>query len=189
MTLVELLVAIGILGIVTTGLSAFFSYMWRTRLTDVSRGQSSVIASSSVSRMTENIRRAAQADSGSYAIASADDFNLVFYSDIDSDQYRERVHYYLDGTSIMMGTSEPILGDSPTYPEGDEIVSVIATNVMNSESEPIFTYYNSSGSILDTPAFVAPIRMVGLSVSVNTNPSKISDTLVQTLVSPRNLNK
>ncbi|KKU55484.1 MAG: hypothetical protein UY41_C0004G0011 [Candidatus Moranbacteria bacterium GW2011_GWE1_49_15] len=189
MSLIELLVAIAILGIVMAGLNMFFAYMWKTRLDEVNRGQSSIIASNSVSKMAENIRRASQADSGSYAIALADDFELIFYTDIDSDQYRERVHYYLDGTSLMMGTAEPILGDSPTYPADDEVISAVATSVTNTETEPIFTYYNAAGSLSDTPATVSPIRRIGLSISINTDPSKISNVLIQTSVSPRNLNK
>ncbi len=190
MTLIELLVAVGIMSIVTTGLAVFFSYVWRSRVDEINRGQSLVTASSSVSKMSENIRKASQADSGSYALGSADDFNFIFYSDVDSDGNRERVRYYLDGTSIMAGTAEPILGDSPTYPPIEEdVIKTVASNVTNEETEPIFVYYNASGSVLETPASPATIRRIGLNVSVNTNPGRISDTLIQTFVSPRNLNK
>jgi type II secretory pathway pseudopilin PulG len=186
MTLVELIVAIGIMGIVTTGLTTFFSYMWRAKFDEINRGQSMLSASQSISKISKNIRRASQADSGSYALASAEDFDLVFYSDIDSDENRERVHYYLENGSIMSGTSEPILGDNPTYPENDEIVTVVANNVVNSPSEPIFSYFNAAGVEVSN---IPSIRLIKLNVAVNVSPTRISNTVIETSVSLRNLNK
>lgn len=186
MTLVELIVAIGIVTVVMTGLTEFFIYLWGSKYDEISRGQSMLAASQSVSKMGENIRKAAQADSGSYAISSATGFDMVFYSDIDDDENRERVHYYLDGNSIMMGTAEPILGDNPTYPADDEEVSLITGNVMNGASDPIFTYLNYADEETST---LAAIRRVDLRVSVNVDPSRISNTVIETSIALRNLNK
>lgn len=189
MTLIELIVSIGILGIVTTGLSTFFVYMWKSRFDEVSRGQSMLTASQSILKMSESIRKASQADSGSYAISSAGDFELIFYSDVDGDGNRERVHYYLEGNSIMMGKTEPILGDNPTYPLADEEIAAIADNVMNGPSDPIFTYYSASGNMLTSPIAVSSIRRIGLNVAVNVSPGRVSDTVISTSISLRNLNK
>lgn len=188
MTLVELMVSISILGIVTTGMSTFFIYIWESRYDEINIGQSSLAASQSISKMSRDIRRAAQADSGAYLIDSGDDFDFIFYSDIDADEHMERVHYYVDGTSIMMGTAEPILGTSPTYPVGDENVTTLANNVTNEVSEPIFSYYDSSNSVIATPITASNVRLVKLHISVNTDPDRINDVVIESAVSLRNLN-
>jgi len=189
MTLVELVVAMSVLVIVSAGLSTFFITIWEAKSNEVEMGNSLLIVSQTVNKMTTNIRQGgSQADSGAYFIDSADDFDLVFYSDIDNDLHMERVHYYKDGTEIKMGTTEPILGTNPTYPILDETTVVIAKNVTNTVSEPIFTYYDNTYAALVTPASIAPIRLVRVSVSVNTDPTKISDVTISSLTSFRNIN-
>jgi hypothetical protein len=100
----------------------------------------------------------------------------------------ERVHYYLDGTEIKMGTAEPVLGINPTYPGSDENTVVIARNITNAVSEPIFTYYNKDYDALATPASVFSIRLIRSTVSVNTDPTKISDVIIESVTSFRNIN-
>jgi prepilin-type N-terminal cleavage/methylation domain-containing protein len=188
MSLVELLIAMFILSVVMFGMSAFFAYVWEAKSEDIARGQSSIVASSSVNKMVKNIRKSAQAESGAYMLDSGDDFEFTFYSDIDNDDYLERIHYYLDGNVLKMGTAEPILGTNPTYPEADEVVVEIAVNVVNDPStEPIFVFYDNNGDVMTTPVNVYSVKSVKISVFVNSDPDEIDDIEINSTVALRNV--
>jgi len=45
--------------------------------------------------LEDDIRGVRPADSGAYAVVSADKSSFVFYADVDNDRITERVHYYL----------------------------------------------------------------------------------------------
>lgn len=187
MTLTELVVAMAILTIVSTGLSVFFINIWKAKSNEVEMGSSLLKVSQSINKMTAIIRQANQADSGAYFIDSADDFDLVIYANVDDDDNMERVHYYLDGAEIKMGITDPILGTNPSYPELDDDTVVLATNVVNESSEPIFVYYDNNYVALTTPASIPPIRLVRVNVRVNTDPDKITDVVISSLTSFRNI--
>lgn len=188
MSLLELLISIFILSVVMFGMSAFFAYLWKAKAQDVSRGQSIITASNSVNKMIHNIRKSAQAESGAYMLDSGDDFDFVFYSDIDNDDNLERIHYYLDGSTLKMGTAEPILGTNPTYPVGDQEIVEIAFDVVNDLStEPIFTYYDNNGNVMTTPVNVYSVKSVKVSVFVNTDPGNIDDVEINSTVALRNV--
>ncbi len=187
MSLVELLVAMSILVIVSSGLSVFFINIWRARSNEIEMGSSLLKVSQSIGRMTNVIRQSSQADSGAYLIDSADDFDLIVYADIDEDDNKERMHYYLDGTEIKVGITDPDLGTNPSYPEADGSTIVIATDVVNEVDEPLFVYYDNNYAEMTTPASIPPIRLVRVNVRVNTDPNKISDVVISSLTSFRNI--
>ncbi|MDH4330176.1 MAG: prepilin-type N-terminal cleavage/methylation domain-containing protein [Candidatus Moranbacteria bacterium] len=189
MSLLELLIAMFILGIVTVGMSSFFAYLWRSKAVEISRGQSILVASNSVNKMVRFIRKSAQAESGAYMLDSGDDFEFIFYSDTDNDGYLERIHYYLEGDSLKMGTAEPILGTNPTYPVGDEVTVEIADDIVNDTStEPIFTYFDNNGVAMTTPVNVYAVKAVKITVFVNSDPENINDVEINSMVALRNVN-
>lgn len=121
-------------------------------------------------------------------IGSGEDFDIVFYSDVDNDEDMERVHYYLDGDSLKMGVTESDVGGSPVYPVGDQEITEIANNVVNdAAAEPIFSYYDNTGAIMTTPANVYSVKSIKISVFVNTNPEKMEDIEINSKVSLRNV--
>jgi hypothetical protein len=144
--------------------------------------------------IVEEIRRARQADSGAYSIASADGFSFVYYSNIDDDNATERVHYYLDGETIKKGIAEPS-GTPPAYPAGDQSVSVIAQHIQNTADEPLFFYYNSdypqdevSNPLTVPVAQVNQIRLVKVDIFFNLDPYRSPDNVrLESYVEMRNL--
>ncbi|MFC1644924.1 type II secretion system protein J [Patescibacteria group bacterium] len=187
MTLIELIVAISIMTIVMTGSSMMLVRLWDGRVNEVKMGQSSLLASQSVTEMIKNIRKSSQADSGAYFLDSGDDFEIIFYSDIDNDDHMERVHYYVEGSELKVGTAEPILGINPTYPEDDEVVSVLSDYLVNEEAEPLFTYYDSNGAIVDTPVQSSYVTLVRVTIHINVDPDNIGDTVISSSASFRNI--
>lgn len=61
----------------------------------------------SVNQLTEDLREARDGIDGSYPLVTADDQELVFYSDVDNDGSTERVRYYLVGNELILQTFHP----------------------------------------------------------------------------------
>ncbi|MDD3498592.1 MAG: prepilin-type N-terminal cleavage/methylation domain-containing protein [Candidatus Moranbacteria bacterium] len=188
MSLTELLVAMFIFTVVSMGISIFFANIWKSKYNELEMGKSLLIASQAVNNMKKSIRQAGQADSGAYLISSASNFDFVFYSDIDNDNDMEKIRYYLDGSEIKMEKAEPILGTNPTYPDVYEAPVTIAKDIANTETEPIFSYFDNDYDSLATPTSAYPIRLIKITLYVNTDPNKISDVSISSLVYIRNVN-
>ncbi|MFZ2192755.1 MAG: prepilin-type N-terminal cleavage/methylation domain-containing protein [Candidatus Moraniibacteriota bacterium] len=195
LTLVETLVAIAIFAIGMEGFTLLFMNTWKNNAYTLEMGQSSMAVSRGVNMIGGYLRSARQSDSGSYPIESADDNDFVVYSDYNRDGITERLHIYKDGQNILMGVTEPTMTMPKTYPGGDEETIVIANRIVNTESEPIFYYYdgNYAGAPsqlpLTTPANITNIRLIKINLKINIDPNRAPDNIeMQSFVEMRNLN-
>lgn len=194
MTIVETLVAIAIFAIGIEGFTLLFMRAWQSNSYTLEMGQSAMAVSQGVNKITGYIRGASQSDNGSYPVKSANDNDLVLYSDYDKDTVIERLHFYKSGQSVLMGVREPT-GTMPiTYASGDENIITIADHIINDVSNPIFQYYNqdypgdTTNNPMSTPASVSAVRMVRIHLYVNINPNRAPDNIeMQTFVELRNL--
>lgn len=194
LTLVEMLIAIFIFGLMMVGSAFLLSQIYKRYAFSMEQGMSTSETERAMKVMIEEIRRARQADTGAYAIVSADDFDFVYYSDIDKDNVTERVHYYLDGDAIKKGIAEPS-GTPPAYPSEDQSVSIIAEHIQNAAGEPLFSYYNSDypadqvSNPLTTPVTqVNQIRLVKIDIFFNLDPYRSPDNIrLESYVEMRNL--
>ncbi len=194
MTIVETLVAIAIFAIGIEGFALLFMRAWQSNSYTLEMGQSAMAVSQGVNKITGYIRGASQSDNGSYPVKSANDNDLVLYSDYDRDDVIERLHFYKSGQSVLMGVREPT-GTMPiTYASGDESVVIIANHIINDASNPIFEYYNqdypgdTTNNPMSTPASVSAVRMVKIHLYININPNRAPDNIeMQTFVELRNL--
>ena len=189
MTLVELIVAIGILGIVSIGTSIFFVYVWKEKRNTLNIGQSSFSSAQSISKAVENIRKMGRAEDGAHMIESANDFDLVFYGDVDEDGDMEKVHYYAEGGFLKAGVIDPVIGGGSVYPGENENISIVGENMVNESGEPIFYYYDKSNSLLATPAPVVSVRLIKIHILTNSDPDNIIDISIESSVAPRNFGK
>jgi len=57
--------------------------------------------------IASEIRSAAQSSSGSYNIESANSTSFVFFSDVNADGKKERIRYFLSGTTLRRGVIMP----------------------------------------------------------------------------------
>jgi type II secretory pathway pseudopilin PulG len=194
MTIVETLVAIAIFAIGIEGFALLFMRAWQSNSYTLEMGQSAMAVSQGVNKITGYIRGASQSDNGSYPVKSANDNDLVLYSDYDKDDVIERLHFYKSGQSVLMGVREPT-GTMPiTYASGDESVITIASHIINDANNPIFEYYNqgypgdTTNNPMITPASVSAVRMVKIHLYININPNRAPDNIeMQTFVELRNL--
>lgn len=170
MTLVELLVAIGIMLIVLTGMTTLFIVAWKSQSYQIKLGQASLIASRGVSKVVKNIRQAQQGDDGSYLLKSGDNFDIVFYANVDDDNVVERIHYYLIGGIFYMGVTDSSSDPPYSYPVDDEVVSIVSSNVVNTNTDYIFEYYDNNAVLMATPITPGSVRMIEVRLLVDVDP-------------------
>ncbi len=194
LTLIETVMAIAIFAIGMEGFTILFSRAWQSNAYTLEMGQSSMAVSQGVNSLVDYLRSARQADDGSYAIKSANDNDVVVYSDYDRDGVTERIHIYKNGQNILMGITHPTTTMPKSYPNSDQQTVTIAQRIVNTNAEPIFYYYdrNYAGSPaqlpLTTPANVADIRLMKIHLKININPNRAPDNIeMQTFVEMRNL--
>jgi hypothetical protein len=192
-TLVETLVAIMIFVLGTQATVMVFSKTIKNKSYSLEMGRSSFVVSRSMGDLTQYMRRARQSDSGSYPIVSADDNDLVFYSDYNKDGVTERLHAYLSGGSVYLGIRNPSETFPPTYASGDGTTLELAKQIVNTASDPMFSYFNKDypqdANSLSTPADISEIRLIKLFLKINIDPNRAPDNIQQeTFVELRNLN-
>ncbi|OJI09631.1 MAG: hypothetical protein COV08_00605 [Candidatus Vogelbacteria bacterium CG10_big_fil_rev_8_21_14_0_10_49_38] len=126
-----------------------------------------------LARLISELRRAQPASNGAYPIAVAEADDLVFYSDLDNDGLRERLRYWLDGSTLKRGLIEPV-GPPYVYNQNAESVSSVIDDLTNVDNL-IFTYYNNSydgtasSTPLQAPFDIQEIRLVKVEFLVDAN--------------------
>jgi len=195
MTIIEMMVAISIFTIGIAGFSLLFTRIWRGNSYTLEMGQSTMVVSQATNKMMKYIRETTQADNGSYPIVSANDNDLVLYSDYNKDSIVERLHFYKSGKNILMGVRNPTNTMPKTYASGDQQTTTIANNIVNDSSTPIFYYYNknypgdAANNPLKMPVNVANIRLMKIYLQININPNRAPDNVqMQSFIELRNLN-
>ncbi len=141
--------------------------------------------------ITSEVRSLSPSSIGTYPIAEASSTVFIFYSDINNDSLKERIRYFLDGTTLKKGVIKPS-GSPLSYNHGNEMIKEIIYNVSNGENVPIFSYYDEdydgTTSPLEQPVDISLIRLVKITVLINTNSFQPSNVItLTTQVSMRNL--
>ena len=112
--------------------------------------------------MVNEIRSASLSSLGGYPIEVAGTNEFVFFTDTDDNGVKERVRYYLSGTTLKKGITVPT-GNPYVYNTANETSYDLIQYVRNG-STPIFTYYdsnyNGSTSALTSPVSVTSVRLV-----------------------------
>lgn len=190
-SLLEVTLSTGILLIV-----ALLSY---SIIIQLSKGQNYILehtssayqAQNAMNTMVKELREAALSDTGAYPIEQATNTSITFYSDVDTDNAREKITYTLVGTTLNRVSIEPT-GQPIQYRQSDAKTQILTENVIN--SGPIFTYFNggypidASNNPLNVPADVSQIRLIHIRLEVNPRPLVApQSTLIQSDVQLRNL--
>ncbi len=174
LTLIELIVAIAIVGMVTGGIVAFErSILMNTKVVQsefISQGQ----IRKALTSFVKELRTAAPSANGSFTIDTAGTSTLIFYSNSDTDVSVERVRYFLATTTLRKGITKPT---GTVYNLANEKISSIVNDITNATGTPIFTYYDtgydgftsSSTDPLPSPVNLPAVRMVKISLKVNPN--------------------
>ncbi len=173
-TLMELIVSVAVIGIISLGIGALGRNIFYFK----GVFQSGISAEDDVRRilrpMTDELRAMSTSSQGGYPIESASATSIVFFSDISGDSNKERVRYYVTGTTLFKGVIAPT-GNPVTYPSQNEVVTTLATSVANGAT-PVFQYYDSTytgvESALTFPVNVSSVRLVKITLLVEKDPNR-----------------
>jgi type II secretory pathway pseudopilin PulG len=179
-TLVEVLVLIGITGVLGITINSLVTNFYRSNAYLLQETSAIDSAHRGLRTSFENLREASYGDDGSYPIKTAATSTLTFFSDIDGDGSVERIHLYLQNGSFYRGVTDST-STPPTYAGQKEATTTIATFVRNSTSTPLFRYYDSDGiELASTTIDVSQIAAISTSVLVDLNPARAPDILTLT---------
>ncbi|MBI3304777.1 hypothetical protein HYZ80_00415 [Candidatus Parcubacteria bacterium] len=187
-TVVELMIAMAVLFAVGMVVAAFVSSTVRTSGFFSRRAAALQDGRRTLEAFGREFREAAASSIGSYPIEAASASSFTFFADVDADSFRERIRYFLDGTTLKKGITKPS-GTPLAYNPATESVQPVAAHVATTTS---FAYFD--GSYTGTqPPIVAPVdpvrvRYVVMTLVIDDNPDVPPDPVVLRLTATsRNL--
>ena len=172
LTLIEALVTIGIFTLAMGVVVGFvimiyqtYDFIWQQAIAvgEARRG---------VETMVKQIREARPGDDGSFILERADNFEFIFFSNIDGDEAVERVRYFVQGTYFKKGVINPT-GWPIKYPLEKEQIFVLSQYVRNLPL--IFRYFDGQGIELAAPARLRDTKLMRVSLIINVNPHRLPD--------------
>ncbi|MBI2123735.1 MAG: prepilin-type N-terminal cleavage/methylation domain-containing protein [Candidatus Wildermuthbacteria bacterium] len=168
-TIVEVLVAVAVLVLALGAVSSFIFLGYQTQNYTWQQSVAMSEAQEGIETMVREIRKAQSGDDGSYVIEKAEDFQFVFFSDIDSDGKAERVRYFIDGSDFKKGVIQPS-GLPVEYNPANEEVAVLSQHVRN--LPPIFRYFDGNNQELSAPARLNDTKLMRVRLVINVNPNR-----------------
>lgn len=193
-TIAELVVTIAIVGVVMVVITKFQSDVFSFNRIFYSSFTSADQAQKLLRPMTAEIRSASQSSIGAYPLDSFAANDFAFYSDIDNDGKKDRVRYYVSGTTMYKEVIAPT-GTPAVYNTANKKTSTFMTGVRNlSDGISTFRYYSSaytggaSGEVVPGTGNIQDIRLVKVTVRIDADPSKPPAAVdITSQVSIRNL--
>jgi len=169
-TLIETIVVVVLTTFILITLTLIIRYFYITNAYVLEQSQAVNSARRSIQNALSDLRGASYGADGSYPIAAAGTSTATFYANIDTDSAIEKVRYYLTGTTLYRGVTDPG-GSPPSYAGQPEKVTLVVDNIRNNTT-PLFTYYDSAGAELTLPINLAKIASVRATVLTDVNPNR-----------------
>ncbi|HLC95023.1 MAG TPA: type II secretion system protein, partial [Patescibacteria group bacterium] len=111
-SVIETIILIAILGIMLVVIVSFENDMFSLNAYIRDSLDSQQQSKQFLVTFVDEIRSASSSNTGTYPIAEATDASFMFYSDIDNNGTKERIRYFLDGStlkkSILSPTGSPL---------------------------------------------------------------------------------
>ncbi len=189
-TLVEIIIVTGLaLGIfLTVFLFGQSSFSFNRSAQNNLDAQSS--ARRVLKTLVKELRSVSPSSLGAYPIALASTTSVIFFSNIDSDAYKEQVRYFLDGGSLKRGVVKPS-GIPLSYNPANETITTMIRDI-NNGAVPIFEYFDNSftgtSTPLAQPVQATDVRLIRIIVKIEKDPNKsLGPFQVESQVFLRNL--
>jgi type II secretory pathway pseudopilin PulG len=190
MTIPELLIAMGIMTITLAGAFSLMQLSEASWKSTTNRMNARDEASLKMNQVATTIRNAEDPDDTKGLLGTADDDNIVFYANTDTDDQLEKIQYQQTGANLMRTITQPSGATKPWVYTGAVETTTIASNLENNASNPLFTYYISGVSVT-VPASSSDrsqINEVGLNLkTLTTNGNKSEHITLDTRIFLRNL--
>lgn len=169
-TLLEMIVSLSIFVMVVGMATAFFIQSYRINTFGSELDYQVKGARDGLEVMTKEIREAISSDRGDYLIEDTGEQNLTFYSDIDGDGSAERVRYFINGSDLNKGVTDPT-GSPAEYLAQNEVITVI-TGYVNNLTTPIFTYFDGNNNQLTQPIDKNSVRLIHVCLKIDIKPDQ-----------------
>ncbi|MBI4385450.1 hypothetical protein HY573_01330 [Candidatus Parcubacteria bacterium] len=187
-TVVEFMAAMAILFAVGLVVGAFVSSTVRTSGFFSRRAAALQDGRRTLEAFGREFREASASSIGSYPIEAASAASLTFFADVDADSFRERIRYFLDGTTLKKGITKPS-GTPLAYNPTAEFVQPVAAHVATTT---IFVYfagsYTGTQQPLAAPVDPVGVRYVMMTLVIDENPDVPPEAIVLRLTATsRNL--
>lgn len=171
MTLIELIVAMGIFGLLITSIVGVFLVSNKSK--DIVFDQLEVQgqARKAIQDFVNEARAMRYSSAGAYPLQTASATQFIFYTNMDTDSSLERVRYYLVTSTLKRGIVQPT-GSPVTYPTSTESIVTIVNNVNNTSTA--FFYYDENytgvtSTPLTQPVDSTRVRIVEMRLIVDKN--------------------
>ena len=186
-TLIETLIGVAIFVLILGVLANFSKSIWTSNSFIMAELQGTNAGRTALKTMVAEIRTASSGNNGAYAIGIATSTSLTFYSDIYDDGLKEKIRYFLNGTTLQRGVIKPT--GSPLGYTGSEIITTLVSNVTNSS---FFSYYDKNydgaTAALATPVDISAVRLIKITITTDVNPIQAPSPITfSTQVMLRNL--
>lgn len=168
-TLIETIISIFAFAVIMLGLVVLVSAILTS-----SQKQAGLLADSDQSRkvvfsIINELRDAQTGLNGAYALDTAGDQQIIYYSNADRDSSIERIRYYLQNGKLYKGVTEY---NGAGYNTSTEISTLLQNDVANSPITPLFYYYDdtytgsSTQASLSQPVNVTAVKYVQVNLQV-----------------------
>lgn len=158
-TLVELLVGLFAFVVLSLGVISLISGLLTSSNKQASLLSDSDQARKAVFTLVNELRNAQTANTGAFALDTAGDQQIIFYSNVDGGADIERVRYFLQNGKVVKGIVKYSGG---TYPLGSEQTFNVQSNIANGGS-PLFYYYDGSYRGSSTQAsLIQPVNVTAV---------------------------
>ncbi|MCK5459585.1 prepilin-type N-terminal cleavage/methylation domain-containing protein [Candidatus Parcubacteria bacterium] len=186
-TFIEVFVSIAIAAMMISAATSFIIYGSRANLFGSDQDTAVRNARKAGAEIVKEIREAAQGDNGDYLLDLVEEQSFSFYSNIDDDDYIEKIRYFLEDHILKKEVVNPS-GDPLEYSAASTTTSTVALHI-NNQTEAIFTYYDTDNNLISDPTSnKSAVRLIHISLKVNVNPNIApQDYYVQMEANIRNL--
>ncbi len=192
-SLLEMLVVMGILTLFIALVSDFQAKIFIYDEIFQGGNTTDLEALSVLKTMAAEMRSMSPSSAGAYPIDNAGTSTITFYDDINNDGSKEKIRYFLSGTTLERGLTYGS-GNPVVYNPSSETITTLITNVRNASTTPIFSYYDdtyygqASSTPLSYPLNIFSISLVNMNVIIDADPNKpLSPLNESTSVTIRNL--
>lgn len=169
-TLIETVVTIALTSVIVMALGILIQYFYQTNAYTLEQSQAINSARLSIENAMADLREASYGADGSYPIAAAATSSVTFYASLGGSVSVEKVRYYLSGTMLYRGVTDPA-GNPPSYSGQPELTTLVVNNIRNATTS-LFTYFDANGNPLADPVNLASIASVHATVFTDVNPNR-----------------
>lgn len=167
MSLTELLITCTLLVVVITAIYDLFYFTEHSWKASSAATNAQINARLGIDRLVKELRQAEEPADGSEKIPVANQNEVVFYLDTDSDSLAEKVHYFVNNSKLIKGvvdySQQSGYTGNETQTEVAEYVTVLS-----------FQYFDQSSQQITLPldqSKRAQIKLVSVSIFADADPS------------------